>query len=205
MQEQVLTFTNPGTSQVFGQTTIASSDEVQQAVHEMRQRFPAWSGKRIRERIRILRKFQALLIDRQDEITRIINQDCGKTRQDSIIELFVTIYNLDEYCRKAPGWLKTERVSPGINFFKKCYIEHRPHGVTAIIAPWNYPFMLSLPPMFAALIAGNTVVLKPSEITAATGELIRNLIESLPELAPYVRVVQGDGRTGASLIAAEPD
>lgn len=205
MQEQVLTFTNPGTGQVFGQTPVATPDQVRQAVQEMRQRFPAWSGKSLRERIRILRKFQALLVDRQDEITAIINQDCGKTRQDSIIELFVTIYHLDEYCRKAPGWLKSEHVSPGINFFKKCIIEHRPHGVTAVIAPWNYPFMLSLPPMFAALIAGNTVVLKPSEITAATGELIRNLIESLPELAPYVRVVQGDGRTGAALIAADPD
>ncbi|MGC1375213.1 MAG: aldehyde dehydrogenase family protein [Anaerolineales bacterium] len=205
MQEQVLTFTNPGTGQVFGQTPVATSDEVRQAVQEMRQRFPAWSGKSIRERIRILRKFQALLIDRQDEITQVINQDCGKTRQDAILELFVTIYNLDETCRKAPGWLKTEHVSPGIYFFKKCAIEHRPHGVTAVIAPWNYPFALSLPPVFAALIAGNTVVLKPSELTAATGELIRSLIESLPDLAPYARVVQGDGRTGAALIAAEPD
>lgn len=205
MEQQVLAFTNPGTGEVFGQVSIATPEEVQRAVAEMRQSFPAWSGKSIQERIRILRKFQALLIDAQDEITDVINRDCGKTRQDTIIELFVTVYHLDDYCKNAPGWLKTQRVSPGINFFKTCYIEHRPHGVTAVIAPWNYPFMLSLPPMFAALIAGNTVVLKPSEVTAATGELVRKLVERVPELAPYVRVVQGDGRTGAALIAAKPD
>lgn len=74
-----------------------------------------------------------------------------------------------------------------------------------MIAPWNYPLTLALPPMLAALLAGNTVILKPSEVTAATGVLVAELFQHLPELAPFVRVVHGDGQVGAALIQARPD
>jgi acyl-CoA reductase-like NAD-dependent aldehyde dehydrogenase len=77
--------------------------------------------------------------------------------------------------------------------------------VVAVLAPWNYPFMLALQPMLSALVAGNTVVLKPSEVTGAIGVLIERLLQRLPALRPYVRVVHGDGRVGAALVAARPD
>src|SRR6185503_18881740 len=172
---------------------------------DLRQAFPAWSAKPVRERIRILRRFQALLIDAQDEITAVLNQDCGKSRQDALIELFVTVDMLAQYCHHAPGWLKRQRVPSGLYFFKQCYVEHRPHGVVAVIAPWNYPLTLALPPMLSALLAGNTVILKPSEVTGATGVLIERLFQRLPELAPFVRVVHGDGRVGAAVIQSKPD
>jgi len=77
--------------------------------------------------------------------------------------------------------------------------------VVAVIAPWNYPLTLALPPVLAALLAGNTVVLKPSEVTAATGVLIERLFQAVPELSPFVRVVHGDGKVGAALTQAKPD
>lgn len=205
MEPEVLVFTNPATGERFGEVPIATPAQVARAVDEMRDAFPAWGAKPLKERIRILGKFQALLLDSQAEITALINRDCGKSRQDALIELFITVDMLAQYCRNAPKWLKPRRVSPGLYFFKECYVEHRPHGVVAVIAPWNYPLTLSLPPMLAALMAGNTVVLKPSEVTAATGVLVEQLFQRLPELAPYVRVVHGDGRVGAALIESRPD
>src|SRR5687767_14826986 len=184
MEPEVLLFTNPATGERFGEVWTASPEKVGQAMDEMRQAFPAWSAKPLNERIRILRKFQALLIDAQDEITAVITQDCGKSRQDALIELFMTVDMLVQYCKNAPNWLKRRRVSPGLYLFKECYIEHRPHGVVVVIAPWNYPLTLSLPPMLTALLAGNTVILKPSEVTAATGALIEDLFQRIPELAP---------------------
>ena len=65
--------------------------------------------------------------------------------------------------------------------------------------------VLSLAPVLGALLAGNTVLLKPSEVTPATGVMIEKLLRSLPELAPYVRVLHGDGAVGAALVQAKPD
>jgi acyl-CoA reductase-like NAD-dependent aldehyde dehydrogenase len=205
METESLSFINPATGVKFGEVKMTAPAEVTVAVDEMRQAFTIWSSKPLKERIRILRKFQAVLIDQRDEITSVLNQDCGKSRQDGLIELFVTVDMLAQYCRQAPKWLKRKRVSSGLYLFKRCYVEYRPHGVVAVIAPWNYPLTLSLPPMLAALLAGNTVVLKPSEVTAATGVLIERLIQRVPELAPFVRVVHGDGKVGAALTGSKPD
>ena len=205
METEILSFINPATGAKFGEVKMTTAEAVRNAVNEMRQSFAVWSGKSVKERIRILRKFQTLLIDKRDEITNVLNQDCGKSRQDGLIELFVTVDMLAQYCTQAPKWLKRKRVSPGLYLFKQCFVEYRPHGVVAVITPWNYPLTLALPPVLAALLAGNTVVLKPSEVTAATGVLIEQLIQSVPELAPFVRVVHGDGKVGAALTQARPD
>ena len=205
METAVLPFINPATGIQFGEVKISSPEAVQNAVQEMRQASAIWSAKPLKERIRILRQFQTLLIDRRDEITNVLNQDCGKSRQDGLIELFVTVDMLAQYCRQAPKWLKRRRVSSGLYLFKNCFVEYRPHGVVAVIAPWNYPLTLAMPPLLAALLAGNTVVLKPSEVTAATGVLIERLLQAVPELAPFVRVVHGDGNVGAALTQAKPD
>jgi acyl-CoA reductase-like NAD-dependent aldehyde dehydrogenase len=205
MEPQVLPFINPATGERFGEVETATAEEVGRAMEEMRQAFPAWSVKPLNQRIQILRKFQTLLIDAQEEITHAITQDCGKSRQDALIELFMTVDMLAQYCKSATHWLKRQRVSPGLYLFKECYVEYRPHGVVAVIAPWNYPLTLSVPPMLAALLAGNTVILKPSEVTAATGVLIEKLFQRIPELGAYVRVIHGDARVGAALIQAKPD
>ncbi len=203
--QPVLAFCNPATGEQFGTIPMTSPEEVQRAAEEMRAAFPIWSAKPVRERIRILRKFQAVLIEAQDEITAVINQDCGKSRQDALIELFITVDMLAQSARRVPRWLRRRRVSSGLYIFKRCYVEYRPHGVAAVIAPWNYPLTLALPPALSALLAGNTVILKPSEVTGATGLLIEDLIRRVPELAPFVRVVHGDGRVGAALVEARPD
>lgn len=205
MENKTLPFINPATGAKFGEVKPATPEAVESAVHEMRQSSAIWSKKPLRERIRILRKFQTLLIDKRDEITNVLNQDCGKSRQDGLLELLVTVDMLAQYCAQAPKWLKKKRVSSGLYLFKQCFVEYRPYGVVAVLAPWNYPFTLALPPVLAALLAGNTVVLKPSEVTAATGVLIEQLIQGVPELAPFVRVVHGDGRVGAALTEAKPD
>ncbi|MFM8323138.1 MAG: aldehyde dehydrogenase family protein [Chloroflexota bacterium] len=200
-----LQFTNPATGEVFGEMAMTSPEQVRAALDEMRAAYPAWSRKPVAERVRILRQFQALLIDSLDEITAVINRDCGKTRQDAMIEVFITVDMLHTYLKRARRWLKRYRVPTGLFFFKSGYVEPRPYGVVAVIAPWNYPFALALPPLLGALLAGNTVVLKPSEVTGATGQLIERLLQRLPELAPYVRVVHGEGRTGAALVQGRPD
>lgn len=203
--QPVLEFKNPATGARFGEVRIATAGEVQQALCEMRSAAPTWRDKPVAERVRVLRKFQELLIDAADEITATLNNDCSKSRQDALVEVYMVADMLSEYLRHAPRWLKRRPLPSGLQFFKRAYVEPRPFGVVAVIAPWNYPFDLSVKPVLAALLAGNTVVLKPSEVTAATGVLIENLFRRVPELSPYVRVVHGDASVGAALVQARPD
>lgn len=200
-----LAFINPATGQQFGELSMSTEEEVREAVADLRETSKVWGGMAVRERVRILRQFQRVMIDSLDEITEVINQDCGKSRQDALIEVFITIDMLEQYCRSAEKWLRPRSVSSGLYIFKHCHVEYRPYGVVGVIAPWNYPFALSMPPALAALLAGNTVILKPSEVTSASGVMIEKLFQRVPELAPYVRVVHGDGVVGEALVRAEPD
>jgi acyl-CoA reductase-like NAD-dependent aldehyde dehydrogenase len=205
MGNRVMDYINPATGQKFGQIEMSDPEAVHQVVQEMRTSFNIWSSKTIRERISVLRKFQKEIIDSTDEITSVINQDSGKNRQDALIEVFITVDMLHQYLKRAPGWLKPRRVSRGLTIFKRTYVEPRPYGVVGVIVPWNYPFALAMPPVLSALIAGNTVVMKPSEVTPATGEMMERLFERVPELAPFVRVVHGDGTVGEALVRSNPD
>jgi acyl-CoA reductase-like NAD-dependent aldehyde dehydrogenase len=200
-----LTFTNPATGEEFGKVAMATQVEIQAAMQAMRYAAPHWSSKTVQERARILGKLQEIILDSLDEITLTLTRNTGKNRQDALIEVMMTIDLLETYRRHAAGWLRRRSVSRGLYLFKRCYVEQRPYGVVLVISPWNYPFYLAMPPILGALLAGNTVLLKPSEVTPATGVLMENLFKRVPELAPYVRVLHGDARVGAALVQANPD
>lgn len=202
---KLLPFVNPATGEQFGQMPMTTPEEVNEAFQAMRATFQTWSHYPVRERVRVLRQFQRVMIDALDEISDVLTQDCGKSRQDALIEAFITVNMLDEYCKHAPHWLQRRRVSRGLYLFKHCYVEHRPYGVVAVIAPWNYPLALALPPALAALMAGNTVLLKASEVTGASGRLMEQLFQRVPELAQFVRVLHGDGSVGAAIVERGPD
>ncbi|MDX1615352.1 MAG: aldehyde dehydrogenase family protein, partial [Candidatus Promineifilaceae bacterium] len=196
---------NPGTGEVFAEIPVATQEQIERAHREMKAAAAIWGRKPVEERIRILRKLQKMIIDSTDTITEVINKDTGKSRQDALIEIFMLVDRMHQYFRRAPKWLAPRRVPPGLYVFRRFYTKPQPFGVVAVICPWNYPFELSMSPMYSALLAGNTVLLKPSEATGALGQLIEQLIQSVPELSPFVRVLHGDGRVGAALVESEPD
>jgi acyl-CoA reductase-like NAD-dependent aldehyde dehydrogenase len=205
MTVSYLPFVNPATNEQFGQVAAATPQQACAAVAEMRRAGRDWGRRPVAERVAVLRQLQGVLIEARDEISATITQDTGKPRQDALIEVFITVDMLNDACHNAARWLRRERVSSGLYLFKRAYVEPRPYGVVAIISPWNYPLALCVPPMVAALLAGNTVVLKPSEVTAATGALVERLVQRVPELSPFVRVLHGDGAVGAAIVSAPPD
>ena len=200
-----LPFLNPATGEKFGEVVMTTPEQVAQAHTDMRRAFEIWRQKPLAERIRIIRQFQAVLIDSLDEITTILNKNCGKTRQDALIEVFITANIIDQYCKHAPRWLRPRRVPAGLYIFKRYYTEQRPYGVVGVIGPWNYPIVMTIPPVISALLAGNTVLCKPSEVTAGINVVIADLFRRVPELAPFVRVLHGDGAVGAALVKSAPD
>lgn len=198
-------FCNPATGEQFGSVPMATEAEIEQALQHLRTMFPIWKQKSPQERARVLKKFQEKLIEYADDISAMINQDTGKSRQSALSEVFLVADKLNSYRRHAPRWLRREQVPLGLYNFKRYYSRPEPYGVVGVIGPWNFPIDLTIPPIYAALLAGNTVILKPSEVTAATGVLIEKLFQSVPELSPFVRVIHGDGTVGAAMVQARPD
>ena len=205
MTATTIPFINPATGEQFGEVKAATHDDVMAARADLRQLAPAWGQKSIRERARIVKKLQQVLLEHTDYITETITLDTGKSRQDSLVEVFVTVEKIHTYCKKAPRWLRRRRVAPGLYIFKQYFTEPHPYGTVGIICPWNYPLELTIPPAMTALLAGNCVMIKPSEVTPAVGALVEQIFNSVPELAPYVRVLHGDGAVGAAVVESQPD
>lgn len=202
---RTLSAINPANGRLLKQIPMATEADVQAARQEAGRLAPIWAAKSVKERIRILRKFQQVIVDQVDDITAVINRDNGKSRQDALIEVMMATDLIQTYLRHAPQWLAEKSVSSGFYLYKQAKVAQRPFGVAAVISPWNYPFVLSIPPIVSALLAGNTVLFKPSEETALVGELIEKLIARVPELSAFVKVLHGDGRIGAALVASKPD
>jgi acyl-CoA reductase-like NAD-dependent aldehyde dehydrogenase len=205
VQRETIPCFNPGTGEQFDQIRMSTAADVDRAIDDLRQASYRWRQKSIEERVRTLRKFQAFIIESVDIISETINRDTGKSRQDGLIEVFMTVDRLHQYYKHAPRWLARKTVPPGLYFFKRYYAEPQPFGVVAVISPWNFPFDLTVSPVCSALLAGNTVLVKPSEVTAASGALMEKLFQSVPELSPFVRFLHGDGRVGEMMVKAQPD
>lgn len=200
-----LPFINPATGEEFGSITTTTPEEVNQAVSEMKATSASWATKPLRERIKLMKELYQLLFDEIDQITAVITQDTGKPRQDALIEVFTSLNYFSTLLKKAPRWLKDKKVSTGLQFFKKAWIKQKPYGVVAVISPWNYPFILTLNPILGALVSGNTVVVKGSEVTPAVEEYLDSLFNRIPALKETIRFVYGDGSVGTALVNANPD
>lgn len=169
--------------------------------------FATWGITAPRERVRVLARLRLLVVERLEELARVIAEATGKPAFEAMTtELLPVLDTLAWLEKHAPRVLRRRRMPTPVFFFgKTSYVEYRPRGVVLVISPWNYPFQLSVIPVVTALAAGNTVILKPSEVTPAVGRLIEDLFAQAELPAGVVQVAHGDGRVGAALVAAGPD
>ena len=198
---------SPVDGRLLGTYPIGSVDDVEAAVARARKAFPAWRDLGLEERLEYLERVREIIRRDGERYAQTISDDTGKPLVDSLMtELMSIPLFIEYYAKEAPKALKRRMLMPQLLFpGKLSYVEYFPKGVVGIIAPWNFPFQLSVIPLISALIGGNTVVLKPSEVTPMTGELIRELFEDAGFPRGVVEVVQGDGSTGAALTASEID
>ncbi|HJL18591.1 MAG TPA: aldehyde dehydrogenase family protein [Sandaracinaceae bacterium LLY-WYZ-13_1] len=205
--ERVIDKRSPVTGEPLGTFHISTREEVEAAVARARSAFPPWRDTPVKDRLRMLARIKDVVRTHGEEYARRISEDTGKPLVDSLLtELMSIPLFVDHYRKTAPKVLARKRVGTPILFpGKKSYVEHFPMGVVGIISPWNFPFQLAMVPTVSALIAGNTVVLKPSEVTPITGEIIDEIFRRIGLPRGVVEVVQGDGSTGAALTGARVD
>ncbi len=203
-----LALASPATLEPLGEIEVQNAQDVRAAVESARKAQPGWAALSFQERALYLRRALAILLEKQDEYIDVIVQESGKARPEArMIGIWASCDALSYYARHAGRILRPQKVKLHgmLRLLKRCRIEYRPLGVVGVISPWNGPFVLSLNPSIQALMAGNAVVLKPSEVTPRSGQLVADLFEAagLPE--GVLTVLTGDGETGAALIESGVD
>ncbi|MFE2849544.1 aldehyde dehydrogenase family protein [Streptomyces lavendulae] len=167
---------------------------------------PWWEGLGFAGRKKALDAWRVLILRRADELVDVIRAETGKTADDARLEVVLVADHLRWAAAHAGSVLRRRRVPSGLLMFNQsATVEYRPLGVVGVIGPWNYPAFIPIGPVGAALAAGNTVVLKPSELTPGVGRwLADTLAEAVPGPA-VLRIVTGGGETGAALCRAAVD
>ncbi|MCB0463263.1 MAG: aldehyde dehydrogenase [Flavobacteriaceae bacterium] len=150
---------------------------------QQRAYFKTQQTKNVSFRIDILKKLKQEIVSREQDIYDAFKKDFNKSAFEGFIsEYGLVISELDLAIKNLKSWSKPKRVTPSILTFPSTdYIYKEPYGTVLVIAPWNYPFLLAIDPMLMAIAAGNTVVVKPSELTVHTSKLITEIIKSVFE------------------------
>ena len=199
---------NPATGEVLRELECAREEEVRSAVAQARAAQPAWNELGIRKRIAVLREFQKLLLQKKCEVARLVTCEAGKPYAEALLtEVLVVLDSARFYIENAYKLLRDEPVPHG-NLAVKTKagkILREPYGVIGIISPWNYPFSTPGTESLAALVAGNAVVLKPSEFTSLAALELASLLHDAGVPKGVFQVVVGNGPAGAALVIAEID
>jgi len=147
-------------------------------VRKQRTFFQLHKTKSIQFRIEQLKKFKKILKDNESKLYEAIDKDFGKSVYETYeTELSIIYHEINLALRKIRRWSKPKRVGTNLaNFPGKSRIYPDPYGVTLVIGAWNYPYQLTLVPVVSAIAAGNTVVVKPSEIAENTSAIMAKLI-----------------------------
>ena len=189
---------NPRTGENDYSFEATSSDEISNIVAELKQNQPSWASKSVDERADVLDQW-AKMVAESDELLEALITDTGR--------YFICTGEVAQLTKMVPGWRALgnrvfseqeplQSTVPSVTYTH----QYKAFEVVGIIGPWNFPFLITLIDLIPALMAGSTVIVKPSEITPRFIKPIQDIIEKIPELHKVCRFVQGGGQTGQDLI-----
>ena len=195
MSKSIQSF-NPSNGELLGEVNNASRDEVVQTVRQSKAAQKAWRKLPINERVRTIIRAYQHLDQHADSFSELLAREMGKDIGRAIGEATGAIYMGQHYAEEAQRALNTRKLSGSTE------LQYRPLGVVGVISPWNYPVMMANNLIVPALVAGNTVILKPSEETpliaqAFFGELQKHLPEGV------LTILHGDRETGKALVEGD--
>ncbi|HWZ78541.1 MAG TPA: aldehyde dehydrogenase family protein, partial [Candidatus Sulfotelmatobacter sp.] len=194
---------NPATGEVLRELDCAVETEVAAAVERGHIAQTAWSDLGLQHHIAVLRQFQRKLCARKSEVAAAITREVGKPLAEALVtEVLVVLDTARFLIDNAFSLLRDEPVPHGnlVTKLKRGWLVREPRGVIGIISPWNYPFSIPATETLAALVAGNAVVLKPSELTPLVALELASLLHAAGVPEDVFQVVVGEGPAGAALV-----
>jgi len=192
---------NPASGERVAELDVATAEDVVAAVTRARKAQLLWKEKDFKERAGLFYRFRDLLLDHQEKIADIVTAETGKPRAEVYgAELFYLCDAIGFWAKSSQRFLKPEKIRPHLLKTKKVFSTYNPIGVVGIISPWNFPLVLTLGDAIPALMAGNAVIIKPSELTPLSALFGAELAvqAGLPE--NLLQVVVGGSTTAEMLI-----
>lgn len=200
MKNRALVSRDPATLEKVGEVRAASPSDVRRAVERARAAQRAWAGRGANERAAIVARAADLMAARKEDLARLVTREMGKPITEARTEVENTIGRLRYFAEKGPEALAPrEEDAEGVVGI----VEHRPRGVVAAIQPWNFPVNIPVWSISPALIAGNAVVFKPSELVPLTGAALAAVFHDAGVPGDVLVVVQGADATGAALVESD--
>jgi acyl-CoA reductase-like NAD-dependent aldehyde dehydrogenase len=199
---------NPATGETLSEFRMARAPEVEAAVLRARTAQPGWDSLGVRERTASLRDFSRNLHERKQEVARIITAEAGKPLIEALLTEVAVVLDTTRFCIENAHAILREEAVPHRNLAMKAksgVLVREPYGIVGIISPWNYPFSIPATETLAALVTGNAVVLKPSELTPQSALMLGQLLHDSGVPKDVFQVVIGDGSTGAALVESSID
>lgn len=201
---QMIEVHSPATLARIGEVPVDSPADVRAAVARARQAFRAWSAVDFKTRGRVLLSARDLLLARREELIELICAENGKPRLEALVEITYVCDVITFYAKNVRRFLKPHHITPHLMRNKKVTVHYQPRGVIGLITPWNFPLILTIGEAIPALMAGNAVIIKPSEWTpliARTGcEILQQAFVNAGLPADILQVVNGYGETGGALV-----
>ncbi|HTA25477.1 MAG TPA: aldehyde dehydrogenase family protein [Terriglobales bacterium] len=203
-----ITSVNPATGEILREFEPATETEINTAVNHAQAAQPGWYRLGVRHRIGVLDKFRWLLHEKKAEIARLITSENGKPQVEALITEVLVVLDAARFYSENSYTILRDQTVPHRNLAMKTKsgrLIREPYGLVGIISPWNYPFSIPATETLAALVAGNAVILKPSEFTSSIALELAALLLGAGVPKHVFQVVVGDGNTGSALVNADID
>ncbi|MFO0664142.1 MAG: aldehyde dehydrogenase family protein [Polyangiaceae bacterium] len=194
---------NPATALVIGEIVDTRSSDVAIAVAKARSAQPDWADLLVAERVEVLTRFKDLLGANHERLARTLSQEMGKPLKQAKNELNAMPGRIDFFLENTANAIAAEKVYDEGGMVE--YVRYEPLGVVANISAWNYPYFVGSNVFVPALLCGNTVLYKPSEIATLTGISIAELLWEAGVPRDVFQVLPGDGAIGSAILEAPID
>ncbi|TMK38871.1 MAG: aldehyde dehydrogenase family protein [Actinobacteria bacterium] len=194
---------NPASGQVIATVPELSAEQVHELARRGRAAQPGWEALGFEGRARVLLRMQKWVLDNAERVVETIISETGKTYEDAqLAEISYAASAFGFWAKNAEEFLADERIraSSPLVLGRKLVVRYRPLGLVGVIGPWNYPLTNSFGDCIPALAAGNSVILKPSEITPLTSLLMLEALQECGMPENVYQVATGRGETGAALV-----
>lgn len=200
LKENVIEVFNPTNGQHIKEIPITTDNQFKKIIEKSLKSKNSWNNSTPEFRKKLIKKFRKAIIQNMDLFIETICSETGKKKFEGMLEVYTSVEHMKHSEKLLSKIFKKKNRSVGTLLTKKAWTELEPLGIAGIISPWNYPLILTLTPVIEALSAGNVVILKPSEQTPLTTELLKSIWDDAIDQPDILQIIYGGGKIGSKLV-----